>query len=190
MSKSMCVCGATNILADDLLPNKTLRDTINRILESNNSSAENAGSAFQVQGLYIIDAYHALCYNHYLSQYFSYSLSDMESKIPQPKMEPKVPSPTLSAASKGEQATAPQNKEMPMVKEPADQGRTASAPQKNLEKGRMGKIPDVSEATHDSMSVREPASQGSAPLADEEVQQRPVSSEAGKAFWALWLRLD
>uniref|UniRef100_A0A5B6ZIS9 DWNN domain-containing protein n=1 Tax=Davidia involucrata TaxID=16924 RepID=A0A5B6ZIS9_DAVIN len=28
ISKSMCVCGATNILADDLLPNKTLRDTI------------------------------------------------------------------------------------------------------------------------------------------------------------------
>lgn len=48
----MCVCGATNILADDLLPNKTLRNTINRILESgNNSSAENAGSTFQVQGL-------------------------------------------------------------------------------------------------------------------------------------------
>ncbi|PSS11545.1 DWNN domain protein [Actinidia chinensis var. chinensis] len=154
MSKSMCVCGATNILADDLLPNKTLRDTINRILESNNSSAENAGSAFQVQ--------------------------DMESKIPQPQMEPKVPSPTLSAASKGEQATAPQKEEMPMVKEPADQRWTASAPQKSLEKGRMGKIPDVSEATHDSMSVREPASQGSAPLADEEVQQRPVSGEAAK----------
>lgn len=47
----MCVCGATNILADDLLPNKTLRDTINRILESGNSSADNAGSTFQVQGL-------------------------------------------------------------------------------------------------------------------------------------------
>lgn len=46
----MCVCGATNILADDLLPNKTLRDTINRILESGNSSAENAGSTFQIQG--------------------------------------------------------------------------------------------------------------------------------------------
>lgn len=52
ISKSICVCGATNVLADDLLPNKTLRDTINRILESNNSSAENGGSAFQVQGLY------------------------------------------------------------------------------------------------------------------------------------------
>lgn len=48
----MCICGATNILADDLLPNKTLRDTINRILESGNSSAENAGSTYQVQGLY------------------------------------------------------------------------------------------------------------------------------------------
>jgi E3 ubiquitin-protein ligase RBBP6 len=52
ISKSMCVCGAKNILADDLLPNKTLRDTINRILEGGgNSSAENAGSTFQVQGL-------------------------------------------------------------------------------------------------------------------------------------------
>lgn len=50
ISKSICVCGATNILADDLLPNKTLRDTINRILESGNSSAENAGSTFQAQG--------------------------------------------------------------------------------------------------------------------------------------------
>ncbi|RYR66063.1 hypothetical protein Ahy_A03g012009 isoform E [Arachis hypogaea] len=49
ISKSMCICGATNILADDLLPNKTLRDTINRILESGNSSAENSGSTFQVQ---------------------------------------------------------------------------------------------------------------------------------------------
>lgn len=51
----MCVCGATNILADDLLPNKTLRDTINRILESGNSSADNAGSMFQVQGLSLND---------------------------------------------------------------------------------------------------------------------------------------
>lgn len=46
----MCICGATNVLADDLLPNKTLRDAINRIMESGNSSAENAGSMCQVQG--------------------------------------------------------------------------------------------------------------------------------------------
>lgn len=51
IAKSMCVCGATNILADDLLPNKTLRDTINRILESNNSSGEIGGGASQIQGL-------------------------------------------------------------------------------------------------------------------------------------------
>lgn len=59
ISKSVCVCGATNVLADDLLPNKTLRDTINRILESNNSSAENAGSTSQVQGLSSIEV--SLC---------------------------------------------------------------------------------------------------------------------------------
>ena len=53
ISKSRCVCGATNILADDLLPNKTLRDTINRILETNTSSAENAGSFLQVQGILV-----------------------------------------------------------------------------------------------------------------------------------------
>ena len=48
ISKAKCVCEATNILADDLLPNKTLRDTINRILESGNSSAENVVTTFQV----------------------------------------------------------------------------------------------------------------------------------------------
>lgn len=60
ISRSMCVCGATNILADDLLPNKTLRDTINRISESNNSSGENGGSALQVQGLYDITEWYIL----------------------------------------------------------------------------------------------------------------------------------
>ena len=46
----MCICGATHVLADDLLPNKTVRDTIVRILEANNSSGDNGGSAFQPQG--------------------------------------------------------------------------------------------------------------------------------------------
>ena len=44
--------GATNVVADDLLPNKTLMDTIKRILESNNGSAENGGSFFHAQDLY------------------------------------------------------------------------------------------------------------------------------------------
>ncbi|KAI3468974.1 hypothetical protein Pfo_025637 [Paulownia fortunei] len=151
ISKSTCVCGATSILADDLLPNKTLRDTINRILESNNNSAENGGSAFQVQ--------------------------DMESRNPQAK----VPSPTQSAASKGQQVPAPppQREETSKIAETVEENKSANLPLKQ-EKGRITKVPDVSEATHDSRTVKEAASQGSAPLADEEVQQKPISGEAGK----------
>lgn len=152
ISKSMCVCGATNILADDLLPNKTLRDTINRIMESNNSSAENAGSAFQVQ--------------------------DMESARCLP---PKIPSPTHSAvASKGEQQPPPQNEEAKSLKDISDEVKVVNALQQTLEKGRAGKAADPSEATHESMSVKEMASQSSIPLAEEEVQQKLASAEAGK----------
>lgn len=47
----MCVCGVRDVLADDLLPNNTLRDTINRILDTGNSSADNTGgSVHQGQG--------------------------------------------------------------------------------------------------------------------------------------------
>lgn len=105
----------------------------------------------------------------------------MESKIPQLKMEPRVLSPSLSATSKGEQLPTVNFEEIFKVKESTDEGKAVSAPLKSSEKGRMGKVPDASEATHDSISVKEPASQGSAPLADEDVQQRPVSGEAGNA---------
>ncbi|CAN4109478.1 unnamed protein product [Withania somnifera] len=152
--KSVCVCGATNILADDLLPNKTLRDTINRILESNNSSAEHGGSALQLQ--------------------------DMESARIVP---PKMPSPSQSAASKGEllppPPPLPPKEENSKALEIAEEGKNGSAPQKTLERGTV-KVADVSEATHESASAKEPASQGSAPFADEEVQQKPVVGEAGK----------
>ncbi|XP_072065152.1 E3 ubiquitin ligase PQT3-like isoform X1 [Arachis hypogaea] len=152
ISKSMCICGATNILADDLLPNKTLRDTINRILESGNSSAENAGSTFQVQ--------------------------DMESaRCPQLKL----PSPTSSAASKGEPKVSLVHEGMTHVPETVDDRKTVSAPAP-LQTSEQVKprMPDVSEATHESMSVKEPASQGSAQLVEEEVQQKMVPAEAGK----------
>ncbi|KAI5654324.1 hypothetical protein M9H77_31511 [Catharanthus roseus] len=39
---------------------------------------------------------------------------------------------------------------------------------------------DFSAAAHESSSVKEPASQGSAPVVDEEVQQKPVTGEAAK----------
>ncbi|XP_047082446.1 E3 ubiquitin ligase PQT3-like isoform X2 [Lolium rigidum] len=74
INRSMCVCGATSILADDLLPNKTLRETISRILEAPpTSSTENAGSMVQIQ--------------------------DMESALP---VQPKIRTPAVSAASKEE----------------------------------------------------------------------------------------
>lgn len=48
----MCVCGAKNILgADDIVPNKTLRDTIDGHLLSGISTAESDRFTFQVQGL-------------------------------------------------------------------------------------------------------------------------------------------
>ncbi|KAL4339322.1 hypothetical protein GQ457_08G026410 [Hibiscus cannabinus] len=143
ISKLVCICGASNILADDLLPNKTLRDTINRILESGNSSADNAGSTFQVQ--------------------------DMESaRCPQPKF----PSPTTSAASKGEQKLVTAKEECPDVNEKAKDVKEAIPPQQALEKVKVVKPADASEATLESMSVKEPESQGSAPKA--------ASGEAGK----------
>ncbi|KAL6557002.1 hypothetical protein OROHE_006878 [Orobanche hederae] len=149
ISKSICVCGASNILADDLLPNKTLRDTISRILESNNNSAENGGSAYQVQ--------------------------DMESRNPQAK----VPSPTQSASSKGQQVVGPppQRGETPKFAATVEESKSFNlSPVKK--KGRTIEVPDVSEATHDSRKVKETVSRGSAPLADE-VQQKLISGEAG-----------
>ncbi|KAL9405922.1 hypothetical protein Peur_002894 [Populus x canadensis] len=153
IEQSKCVCGVLNVLADDLLPNKTLRDTINHILESGNSSAENAGSTFPVL--------------------------DMESARCPP---PKVPSPTRSVASKGEQhKLSPGNAESPNLnKEITEEEKPVIASQQVPEKVRTAKAADVSEATHESMSVKEPASQGSAPLPEEEVQQKLVPIEAGK----------
>ncbi|OMP02771.1 Zinc finger, RING/FYVE/PHD-type [Corchorus olitorius] len=123
MSKSKCVCSATNILADDLLPNKTLRDTINRIILESGNSSGGSTCTFQVQ--------------------------DMESAgCPQPKVA--SPTTSTSAESKGEQKPT-----------------SASAKQESL--------------NLELMSVKEPASgsQGiSAPLVEEQVQQRVASGEA------------
>lgn len=176
----MCVCGATNILADDLLPNKTLRDTINRILESGNSSAENAGSTFQVQGMHFSDLTSVSLQLDviFFSTNFNsiFLVLDMESaRCPQPK----IPSPTMSAASKGEQNPAPCNEETPKVQETAVVTKPVIATQPPIEKVRTSKVADVSEATHESISVKEPASQGSAPLVEEEVQQKLGFGELG-----------
>ncbi|KAL8552809.1 hypothetical protein ACS0TY_001480 [Phlomoides rotata] len=101
----------------------------------------------------------------------------MESRYPQAW----VPSPTHSAASKGLHVPAPppQQEETPKLVETVEEYKSPIE-SLNSDKGRVLKVPDVSEATHDSKTVKEAASQGSAPLADEEVQQKPISGEAGK----------
>ncbi|XP_058788328.1 E3 ubiquitin ligase PQT3-like isoform X2 [Vicia villosa] len=151
MSKSACVCHATNVLADDLLPNKTLRDTINRILESGNSSTENAGSTYQVQ--------------------------DMESSRCQ---QPMIPSPTSSAAPKGEPKVLLVNEGITNIQEIADDRKPVSSTQHVSEQVKIPRAADVSEATRESMSMKELASQGSAKLVEEEVQQKVLPIDAGK----------
>lgn len=87
------------------------------------------------------------------------------------RLQPKVPSPTMSATSKGEQKPLPIEEEI-LMQETTDEGKDVIAPQQVMEKLRaVAKAPDVSEAT--------PASQGSAPLVEEEVQQKIASGEAG-----------
>ncbi|KAM0069782.1 putative transcription factor interactor and regulator CCHC(Zn) family [Helianthus debilis subsp. tardiflorus] len=154
IDKSACVCGATNVLADDLLPNKTLRDTINRILESNNSSGENGGSAYHVQ--------------------------DMESAKCAPPPQPKIPSPAPSAVSKGEQPPPQDEGDTKMQLGPMEHDATPVTQQTVSEKGKVNKAPDVSEATYESKSMMEPASQGSARPIDDEVQQKQAPTEAVK----------
>ncbi|XP_077239447.1 E3 ubiquitin ligase PARAQUAT TOLERANCE 3-like isoform X2 [Tasmannia lanceolata] len=150
ISKSSCVCGATNILADDLLPNKTLRETISRLLESTTSSAERAGSFSQVQ--------------------------DMESALcPQPK----APSPTLSATAKEAHLSPSHKDDTPNLKQTSNEAKAVNAPQQSGENITTKNV-NLFEAMRESMSFKEPKSQGSAPLADEEVQQSVPISEPEK----------
>uniref|UniRef100_A0A7N0RBD8 DWNN domain-containing protein n=1 Tax=Kalanchoe fedtschenkoi TaxID=63787 RepID=A0A7N0RBD8_KALFE len=147
ISKSECVCGKKDVLADDLVPNMIVRDSISRFLEcNNNSSAENPWSNYQVQ--------------------------DVESSRCPPA---RVPSPTLSAASKGEQPPVLEEKINP--KPTVDEEQAAAALQQTSENAKTFKVVNVSEADHDSASAKEPTSQMSAPLA-EQVHQK--AGETGK----------
>ncbi|KAG6469413.1 hypothetical protein ZIOFF_074130 [Zingiber officinale] len=150
MSKLMCICGATNILADDLLPNKTLRETINRILESTTSSTENAGSLVHVQ--------------------------DMESALP---VQPKVPSPSLSAASKGQCKHPPMDQSSHTKDgEVASEIKTADNELNSLDK-QAAVTANVSEATPESLSKGQKSPE-SAPVVTEDVQEKQPAGEQGK----------
>ncbi|KAJ7559861.1 hypothetical protein O6H91_04G103900 [Diphasiastrum complanatum] len=154
MSKGKCICGATNILADDLLPNKTLREAIDRLLESTTmtTSAENAGSKVQIQ--------------------------DMESA---PLPRPKATSPAASASVKESQSTMRMS-DTSNIKERTMHVKltTSQAPSATDASGRVDDLEAV-ERTPESVTTKEPASQeeavtsqGKKQPADEEVQQEHV----------------
>ena len=126
-----------------------------------------------VSYLAIIDYHFCQCLHFFTSDF---EFSDMESaRCPQPK----IPSPTSSAASKGDLKVSSVNEKTTNIQETADDRKAVSAPQQTSEQVRNPRAADISEATHESMSVKEPASQGSAQQVEEEVQQKLVPTEAG-----------
>ncbi|XP_020573692.1 E3 ubiquitin ligase PARAQUAT TOLERANCE 3-like [Phalaenopsis equestris] len=151
ITNSKCVCGATNILADDLLPNKTLRETISRILETTTSSTENAGSLVQVQ--------------------------DMESAR---HVQPRVPSPTLSATTKDEPRQPPLLDQTAYSKEVEGASELKAdnvAP--NIVDKKSEKTMDQAEATPDSTNAKEIAYTEAIPI-PEEAQEKVLLGDQGK----------
>lgn len=126
-----------------------------------------------VSYLAIIDYHFCQCLHFFTSDF---EFSDMESaRCPQPK----IPSPTSSAASKGDLKVSSVNEKTTNIQETTDDRKAVSAPQQTSEQVRNPRAADISEATHESMSVKEPASQWSAQQVEEEVQQKLVPTEAG-----------
>lgn len=173
----MCACTATDVLADDLLPNKTLRDTINRILESGNSSAENAGSMCQVQGISFSHSQSFIFVFTIIGKLMSINL-DMESARCPP---PKVLSPTTSAASGSEKKPAPSNNnEISTLKPSIEILEITSTPRASAEIVKVEKPVDASENIQGSSNGKEAAvSQLNAQAPKEEMPQQVASGEQG-----------
>lgn len=169
----MCVCGATSILADDLLPNKTLRETISRILEAPpTSSTENVGSIVQVQGMFILS-----CQIIYLDHSWGLIVSvfpDMESALP---VQPKIRSPAVSAVSKEEP------KETTPVDESPDADSRSGVKATNVDVSSSDKnaitIPDVAEGTMQSKNMKEDKPM-EVTLVAKESQEKPTGGEQGE----------
>ncbi|KAJ6827074.1 E3 ubiquitin ligase PQT3-like [Iris pallida] len=153
--KSMCVCGVA-LLADDLLPNVTLRDAICRMLESTTNSTENAGRLLHIQ--------------------------DTESAR---HMQLKVPSPTLSAASKAELRWIPPVEHSSDVKvghvkegDAAGKGKAVNDVNHSLDK-KTPKNADPSETAPEAITGKDPILPETAPVA-EEVQEKLPGGDQGK----------
>ncbi|KAI3971855.1 hypothetical protein MKX01_035668 [Papaver californicum] len=125
ISKSMCICGATGMLVDDLIPNKTIRDTIDRYIESGNISSGNTKSTITTE-----DVGSA-----------RYSL-------------PKIQSPSPSNASKAEKMTSCLKEEISDVNEMVKEEISIGLLQQALEKGQSAPSLDLSEDEFESTSSK------------------------------------
>lgn len=171
LSNGKCVCGATNVLADDLLPNKTLREAITRLLETTTatSSAEHTGSLHVAQ--------------------------DMESaQRPKPRAPSpsgsgsQRPKPRASSPSSGSQRTGSVVAAPTLAGKDLEVGNALPSQQKqqsiviNINHRRL----ETFEQTAESLSRQEGGSQGDIPGSqsnlnvEEEVQQETVADAAKK----------
>ncbi|KAF2304179.1 hypothetical protein GH714_028361 [Hevea brasiliensis] len=142
ISKLKCVCGAVNVLADSLIPNMTLRDTINCFVKSscgNSSSGENAkSSCFRV-----MDVESAHC------------------------SQPQISTTKLPAGSFQEsKKTTLYN-----IEDEGNKRKLLDDPYQIAKKARTTRAADVSEATIGSTRMKDTASQGSVLVVEEDVQQ-------------------
>jgi E3 ubiquitin-protein ligase RBBP6 len=150
-SRLKCECGATDMLTDYLIPNMTVRRTIDRILECDTSSSSGSGGGSG-------------------SRSTSFQVKDLVSFVHWPSQTCKVSSTTLSATS-----SCSSSKEQ---QKPTD--RVNSLPPM-AKRARIAESADESKATIAPMNVKEIASKGNLHGIDEEADQRKlVSSENGK----------
>ena len=108
-----------------------------------------------------------------------FSIVDMDSAK---SSRSKVSSPSLSGCAK-EEKTTPSRLYMPNVKENIYEKKPPiKQPQQSLEKNCSRKTVEPLEATHESMSTKEPLSQESSQLVEEEVQQKFLVVETGSYY--------
>ncbi|XP_021665202.2 E3 ubiquitin ligase PQT3-like [Hevea brasiliensis] len=151
ISKLKCVCGAANVLADSLIPNMTLRDTINCFVESSCSNSRSGENA-KINSFRVMDVESAHCSQPQIST-------------------TKLPAGSFQEAKK----TTLDN-----IEDEANKRKLLDDPYQIAKKPRTTRAADVSEATIGSTRMKDTASQGSVLVVEEEVQEEVVSSEGGK----------
>jgi E3 ubiquitin-protein ligase RBBP6 len=164
INESKCTCGSRDVLADDLVPNKTLRETINQMLESAaTSSQEKAGSLVQAQGIVpssfmplksYLSFVMSMCLFHLTCKLFL----DMQSSVP---VQEKVPSPAVSGLRVDAKGPAP-------VKECSLEGVNGV------------KALVASDATPESATNKDPRSPEKSPLVKDYAERPPIGDQAKK----------